>query len=42
MQANLGFMEWGPHLSFGADSSTEMRISWESDQYLFEVEFRYD
>lgn len=41
MQANLGFMEWGPHLSFGADSSTEMRISWESDQYLFEVEFRY-
>jgi Calcineurin-like phosphoesterase/Purple acid Phosphatase, N-terminal domain len=25
------FLDWGPYLSFGVDSSTEVRISWESE-----------
>ena len=33
MQGNE-FKKWGPYLSFGVNSSTEMRISWETDQYL--------
>ncbi len=27
------FYEWGPYLAYGADPSTEMNISWESEHY---------
>ncbi|MHA1340972.1 MAG: metallophosphoesterase [Promethearchaeota archaeon] len=27
------FKDWGPYLSYGYDSSSEMRISWETEQY---------
>jgi hypothetical protein len=41
MENDQGFTEWGPYLSFGTDSSKEMRISWETDQFEHHCVLKY-
>ncbi|MBD3351003.1 MAG: hypothetical protein GF364_05900 [Candidatus Lokiarchaeota archaeon] len=41
MPNNCGFTMWGPYLSYGENSSTEMRISWETEHYIFNRKLNY-
>jgi predicted phosphodiesterase len=37
MISYTNFKDWGPYLSFGTDSSKEIRVSWNTEQYFFEI-----